>query len=1557
MNATGSSIRNRFCKLSVYSVLAACALFGSASRMYGATLTVANTSDNAAGSLRQTVLAAASGDTIDFDSSLNGQTITLPSGEIAVNTSVTISGPGSALLTVSGNDASRVFHFKGGVSIVSGLTIAHGKAAGGNGVAGDGGGGGGGGMGGGIIADYSSTVSIQDVVFVNNSVTGGHGGASGGAEDSAAGSAGGSGNGGNSGVLPGAGTSGYDSHGNPIPGGVAGANPGGGGGGTASGIGAAGPGGNGSFGGGGGGGGGNGGFAAPGGAGGTSAALGGAGGAGGEQYAGGGGGGGAGLGGAVCVWQGALVILSNVTFQANSATGGGAGAGGQSGEGKGGAIFVHPGGVAEETNLTFSGDSAGNAGGDVLASDGLLKDNADVYGSFLTLTPVTNTVVDASASLWTDGYGDFYMDDTLSVPGEVVNWVANTDANYGYDSTALQYDLSAMSGTVASAYLRIHVCQSFGTPYLSVYGSFDNTWSEANTNLPLTLDSAIDVNDTSALAAGDWKYIDVTAFVNSILGGSKIVSLELTNEVFGDDLSGDGFVFDSYQSSLPLLRPALLITPGTASLTSTSVTQSNSPNPSAWGDSVTLTATVTPASGLAAPTGLVNFSYGETSLGSASLIASGSNATATLAITNLPVGVDDISAEYAGDADFFGSTNDVSETVTLAAQAPLVFTLAGSQVYGSSSVLSASGGSGLGIIIYTVLSGPGEIDDGTNLVILAGSGDVVIEAIKAGDTNYAEAMTNAIVAASAAPLTITADNQSMMYGAAFPALTASYAGFVNDDTVASLTTTPTLITTATGTSHVNGSPYPIVVTGALDSNYAISYASGSLTVTAAPLTITANNQSKSYGAVLPTLTASYVGFVNEDTAASLTTPPTLSTPATSASHVSGSPYSITTGGAVDADYAISYASGTLTVTTASLTITADNQSKAYGAALAALTASYAGFVNGDTAASMTTLPTLLTTATSASHVSGSPYPITAIAAVDADYGISYVSGTLTVTGVSLTITADNLSTTYGAALPTLTASYTGFVNGDTAASLTTLPMLSTTATSASHVTGSPYSITPGGASDSDYSILYVNGTLTVTGASLTITADNQSKAYGAALPTLTASYAGFVNGDTSANLNILPTLATVATAGSPAGAYAIIASAAVDSDYAIGYVNGTLSVTPLALTVTADPATRSYGTTNPVFTGTIVGLVDGDDITATYSSNAQTNSPAGIYLIVPTLVDPLHQASNYSVALNNANLNVVAALVLNSEPAYFVVGNGPVDLDANAMVNDGDSINFAGGLLTVTIVTNANAEDELAVTSQGTNAGQIGVQGTNVSYGGAMFATLSQTTNSLLITFGTNSLSSATLTALLRQVTFTGDDTSTNSWVVQVELAYGSNTVFASRVVLLDHPPVAADVVITATKGVTLTIPISELLTNVTDEDGDTITLASVDGISDEGGIVTTNGTTLTYAPPDNLVADEDSFGVLYSDGRGGEAVGFVTFEFLPVNQIQIDASDITTTGVQLTFGGMPGHAYDVQFSTDLLSWSFLETVTATSTGIIDVLDAAAKNMPHRFYRAVAEAQ
>ena len=250
-------------------------------------------------------------------------------------------------------------------------------------------------------------------------------------------------------------------------------------------------------------------------------------------------------------------------------------------------------------------------------------------------------------------------------------------------------------------------------------------------------------------------------------------------------------------------------------------------------------------------------------------------------------------------------------------------------------------------------------------------------------------------------------------------------------------------------------------------------------VTPASLTITANNKIKTYGAALPTLTVSYAGFINGDTSASLVMPPVLSTTATATSHVVGNPYSITVGGAVDPDYTISYVSGTLTVTPAPLTITANNQTKVYGAAVPTLTVSYSAFANGDTPANLAKLPALSTTATAASHVLGSPYSITAGGAAAQDYSISYVAGALTVTPVPLTITADNKWKAYGATVPTLTAGYAGLVNGDTPANLTTLPTLTTTATASSPLSGNPYGITVGGAVDPDYTIDYVSGTLTV----------------------------------------------------------------------------------------------------------------------------------------------------------------------------------------------------------------------------------------------------------------------------------------------------------------------------------------------------------------------------------------------------------------------------------------------------------------------------------------------
>jgi hypothetical protein len=69
------------------------------------------------------------------------------------------------------------------------------------------------------------------------------------------------------------------------------------------------------------------------------------------------------------------------------------------------------------------------------------------------------------------------------------------------------------------------------------------------------------------------------------------------------------------------------------------------------------------------------------------------------------------------------------------------------------------------------------------------------------------------------------------------------------------------------------------------------------------------------------------------------------------------------------------------------------------------------------------------------------------------------------------------------------------------------------------------------------------GQIQVNKAPLTVTANNASRAVGAVIPALTASYSGFVNGETSAVLSGSPSLTTPSTSSSAAGTYPITAAA------------------------------------------------------------------------------------------------------------------------------------------------------------------------------------------------------------------------------------------------------------------------------------------------------------------------------------------------------------------------------------------------------------------------------
>ena len=126
-------------------------------RVVLSTLTVLNHLDQGTGSLRAEIATAHSGDTIVFAPSLDGQTITLTSGELLIKKNLTIAGPGAGELTVSGNNASRVFEVAQKENVIlSGLTISTGEAQ-----SGDGGG----------IANHG-TLTVSNSILSNNTTLG-----------------------------------------------------------------------------------------------------------------------------------------------------------------------------------------------------------------------------------------------------------------------------------------------------------------------------------------------------------------------------------------------------------------------------------------------------------------------------------------------------------------------------------------------------------------------------------------------------------------------------------------------------------------------------------------------------------------------------------------------------------------------------------------------------------------------------------------------------------------------------------------------------------------------------------------------------------------------------------------------------------------------------------------------------------------------------------------------------------------------------------------------------------------------------------------------------------------------------------------------------------------------------------------------------------------------------------------------------------------------------------------------------------------------------------------
>ncbi len=502
-------------------------------------------------------------------------------------------------------------------------------------------------------------------------------------------------------------------------------------------------------------------------------------------------------------------------------------------------------------------------------------------------------------------------------------------------------------------------------------------------------------------------------------------------------------------------------------------------------------------------------------------------------------------------------------------------------------------------------------------------------------------------------LTIIAPSAGQVYGQATPAINnVSYSGFVNGDGPGSLTGALSCVTTATQSSLVGA--YPISCSGLSSPNYTITFVPGTLSVTPTALTITANSASRQFGQANPPFTASFSGFANSDTPSSLAGALSCISAATPSSSVSGSPYQITCSGVISSNYSITSAPGLLTITKATPLITWANpaaitQGTALGATQLNATANVAGnFVYTPLAG------TVLSVGPSQPlSVTFTPSDATDYNGASASASINVIAATL----VPLTITASNATRQYSQSNPAFTVAYSGFVSGDTPASLSGSLNCSTTATAASPV--GPYPITCSGLSSQKYSITFIQGSLSVTRAPLTVTANNAARQFGQTNPAFTASFSGFANNDTQASFAGDLSCTSAATPSSPISGspYAISCSGLSSSNYTITFAPGSLTITKAAPLITwNNPADITQGTAlgSPQL-----------NATANVPGNFTYLPPAGTLLAVG-LGQPLSvtfsptDGVNYNSASSSVKINVNAKALV------------PGDLNGDGAVNCAD---------------------------------------------------------------------------------------------------------------------------------------------------------------------------------------------------------------------------------------------------------------------------------------------
>ena len=474
------------------------------------------------------------------------------------------------------------------------------------------------------------------------------------------------------------------------------------------------------------------------------------------------------------------------------------------------------------------------------------------------------------------------------------------------------------------------------------------------------------------------------------------------------------------------------------------------------------------------------------------------------------------------------------------------------------------------------------------------------------------------------PLTAHVANTTKVYGDANPEFNITYSGFRDGDSEVGFSVPASISTIVDNSSKVG--KYDIVASGAVSDKYEISYIPGTLTITKAPLSISAGNYTKKQGDAMPVFKASYAGFKNGEDESVLTKQPVFSCVANEAS--APAEYAVTISGAEAENYDISYEQGRLTVVEAdAVVVRAKSYSRQYGDENPVFEFETDG-------AALDGTPEIVCSAVANSPVGS--YTIEVKQGSIKNYNVHFESGSLVITKAPLSISAGNYTKKQGDAMPVFKAGYAGFKNGENESVLTKQPVFSCEANEAS--APAEYAVTISGAEAENYAISYEQGHLTVVEAdAVVVRAKSYSRQYGDDNPVFEFETEGVA-------LDGTPEIVCSAVANSPVGSYTVEVKQGSIKNYNVHFESGILVITKAPLSISAGNYTKKQGDAMPVFKASYVGFKNGEDESVltkqpVFSCEANEASAPAEYAVTISGAE----AENYDISYEQGRLTVVEA--------------------------------------------------------------------------------------------------------------------------------------------------------------------------------------------------------------------------------------------------------------------------------------------------------------------------